>query len=169
MVPSLNSAGISSVGGWRPPEQVHSYGSHKACTQISCKLLPPCLTSNMSVLFSGNGHPLLCRPYNFCLYFMYYWNFVPSLAVDTWISSEFDWRYEQCLLLEAFFSLPVSWENVLNQLYTDVCYITMILLETSSTKIMKKLEHLIWDMMMIVLWRIMEHADVFFLVLWKWS
>lgn len=100
----------------------------------------------MSVLFSGNGHPLLCHLCNFCLYFTYYGNFVPSLAVDTWISSEFDWRHKQCLLLEIFFSLPMSWENVLNQQYPQVCYVTMTLLGTSGTKIMKKLKHLsgIW-------------------------
>lgn len=79
--------------------------------------------------------------------------------VDTWISSEFDWRHKQCLLLETFINLPVSWENVLNQQYTQVCYVTMTLLETRGTKIMKKIKHLMWDMM-IQLWRIMGHTEL---------
>lgn len=61
--------------------------------------------------------------------------------MDTWINSGFYWRQEQCLLFvqaEAFFKLPVSWENGLNQQYTPVCYVTMQLLETSGTKIVKK-------------------------------
>lgn len=112
----------------------------------------------MSVLFSGNGHPLLCHAHDFCLFFVWYGNVVPSLAVDTWISSEFGWRHKQCLQLETFFNLPGSWENVLNQQYTQVCYVTVTVLETSGTKTMKKLKHLLWDMM-IVLWRVTGRAE----------